>query len=112
MGKVNRALTGVVSKASSLFGAAMLAGLSASAATDIWIGANPGSWSTGTNWLGGSAPAAGGGASEIVQFTGSSSASIVATNDLPGTFLLNQLISAGVGAPFGTFSLAGNAVQL
>ncbi|HEV7403381.1 MAG TPA: hypothetical protein VGO11_10655, partial [Chthoniobacteraceae bacterium] len=91
------------------FAAALLAGSSAFAATEVWVGTASGNWSNGGNWQDGSAPAAGGDPAQIIRFTSAGSSALTFTNDLAGTYVLNQLQLdlSGSTAP----TLAGNALQ-
>ncbi|HEV7403029.1 MAG TPA: autotransporter-associated beta strand repeat-containing protein, partial [Chthoniobacteraceae bacterium] len=59
-------------------------------AAETWVGSGTGPWSTNANWLDGSAPPAGGGATQAIQFTDLQAATVSATLDL-GLFSLNTL---------------------
>lgn len=74
------------------FAAALLAGTLAATGEEIWIGNASGSWSDNSNWADLSAPAAGGDAALVLRFANSTSVPVTATDNLPGTFRLNQLL--------------------
>lgn len=61
------------------------------------------------NWQDGSAPAAGGDPAQIIRFTYPGSSALTFTNDLTGTYVLNQLQLDLTAASAPT--LAGNALQ-
>ncbi len=88
----------------------MLAGLGAMAETDVWIGESNGNWSTGANWLDGTAPLAGGDALQILRFTNPGVSAPTSTNNLPGTFALNALLFEQFSP--GMFTLAGSPLRL
>ena len=84
-------------KTARWMGRVMLAGVS------LWLAAGPargqteygwaggsGTWSDGTRWLGGNPPPEGGAADLTLSFGGA--AAFSAGNDLPGRFILNQLV--------------------
>src|SRR6202521_454732 len=68
--------------------------LSSISATNEWTATASGTWSTGGNWLGGTAPPSGGGATLVLQFDAGGATTYTATNDLgdPTTFSLNGYI--------------------
>jgi fibronectin-binding autotransporter adhesin len=68
--------------------------LSAATATNEWTATTSSNWSVGTNWLSGTAPPSGGGATLVLQFDASGATIYTATNDLgnPTTFSLNGYI--------------------
>src|SRR4051812_13158231 len=68
-----------------------IAGLLPSARADeSWVGSGAGIWSSGANWLDGSAPAMGGDPTLAVRFANLQGAPITADLDL-GLFSLNRL---------------------
>lgn len=87
--------------------------LSAAAVNYVWTATTSGNWSTGTNWQSGAAPTSTRGAS--VQFyTGQTLAGVTptATNDLAGTFQLNNLTLAGTSSSATTVTISGGTFQL
>jgi autotransporter-associated beta strand protein len=90
--------------ATSLLG---LAAASASAQTFTWTNtaASGNAWSAAANWNPNVAPAAGGGGAYLLNFN-APGANNVATNDLPGSFLLNGLIFSA-----GNVTLAGGPLE-
>jgi fibronectin-binding autotransporter adhesin len=91
------------------FAAALLAGSGAMAGTEVWTGQSSGNWSFGPNWLDGSAPAAGGDPAQILRFTNAGSSALTFTNDLTGTYVLNQLLLDFNAVT--SLTLAGNPLQ-
>src|SRR5438067_1804574 len=85
----------------------------APAQTFTWQNAN-GAWSTGTNWVGGTAPPAGGGSGVVLKFVADNT--ISTTNDLGNPFEANGLTFAAASYAFGPSvyltSAAGNSVRL
>ncbi|HVK15587.1 MAG TPA: autotransporter-associated beta strand repeat-containing protein [Fimbriiglobus sp.] len=74
-------------------GLALLAGpVSAQSPTHTWGSATSGNWSLGSNWIGGVAPAAGGGAATVLQFNNPFIGSLSSNNDLGNPFDLNGMI--------------------
>ena len=80
------------------------------AETDVWTGESNGNWSTGANWLDGTAPLAGGDALQILRFTNPGVGALTSTNDLPGTFALNGLLFDQFSP--GLLTLAGSPLRL
>ncbi|MCE9608611.1 MAG: DUF6288 domain-containing protein [Chthoniobacter sp.] len=72
-----------------------------------WTNIAPGNWSTGANWTGAAAPAAGGGSNALLAFNTTPYAA-ASVNDLAGTFQLNRW-NFGTALPALTFS--GNALS-
>lgn len=74
--------------------------------TDQWNSLSSGNWSVGTNWLGGTAPPAGGDPSRVLFFPIRfvPSTSYTATNNLPGEFSLRGIRFAG--SQFGVVEVA------
>lgn len=76
------------------FAAALLSGERAVAQEETWIGPSDSPWSSGSSWLDGTAPAAGGDPALTVRL-GARGTSL---NDLAGSFALNQMVfSAKLG---------------
>ena len=85
-------------------------GASAPGSADYtWNAPNTGPWSAAGNWAGAAAPPAGGGESLALAF-GDTGVRYTATNNLAGTFHLNQLRFSSVSSSTG--ALAGNAIAL
>ncbi len=99
----------------AIFAIAILFGLSADRAFAqgpyTWNGNTTANWSVSSSWTG-SQPIAGGGtsATDIVNFNGTTGAAYTSTNDLTGTYALNQLVINNTGGT-GLFTLAGNALS-
>lgn len=94
---------------SAAFAAALLAGSAAPAATEVWTGVSSGNWSSAINWEDFTPPAAGGNATQAIRFTYTGASAATFTNDLTGTYVLNQLLLEMSGT--GAATLAGNALQ-
>ncbi len=69
-----------------------------------WTNVAPGTWSTGANWLGGVAPAAGGSTNGLLVFNTGPYAG-TSTHNLTGTFSLGRL---SFGSALPSMSLGGN----
>jgi autotransporter-associated beta strand protein len=98
------------------FAAALLAGTSVRAATEVWTGTT-GNWSTDANWLDGTAPVVGGDPTQVLRFTYSGAAATTFVDDLAGTFSLNSLLldaasPAGVTLSGQTLQFSGAAPQI
>lgn len=98
------------------FGGATAAGsisLSAAAVNYVWTSAASGNWSAGTNWQSSVAPTSTRGAS-VQFFTGQTLAGITptATNDIAGTFQMNNLTLAGTSSAATTATISGGTFQL
>ncbi|MEY3897119.1 MAG: hypothetical protein RLZZ214_2640 [Verrucomicrobiota bacterium] len=87
--------------------------LSTAAVNRIWTSTTSGNWSTGTNWQGGAAPTSTRGAS-VQFFTGQTLAAgaIASSNDLAGTFQMNNLTLAGTSSAATTTTISGGTFQL
>jgi len=85
-------------------------GSTSSSADYTWVSPNNGNWSAGGNWALSSAPAIGGNSSWVIKFpAGSADAAYYASNDLAGTFQMNQLQLASSSAV--TNRILGNKLQ-
>ena len=88
----------------------------ASAATVTWSNGSSttANWSTGANWIGGTAPTGGSSTSLTFAATQAASAATIANNDVSGTFQLSGLTFSGTGPASGalpTFTIAGNPLN-
>ncbi|MCX6878404.1 MAG: DUF6288 domain-containing protein [Verrucomicrobia bacterium] len=72
-----------------------------------WTNLASGTWSTGTKWSGGGAPAAGGSSTGLLVFN-TSTYSGTSSNDLAGTFQLNRL---NLGSVLPALTISGNALS-
>lgn len=83
--------------------------LSCAAPANVFAWSGSGLWSETARWADGAAPAAGGSADLLVNFSAADGAT--AQNDLDGLFLSRRLAISGLPAD-GTFTLSGNAIAL
>ena len=77
------------------------------AQSQTWTNIASGTWSTGTNWSGGTAPAAGGSSTGLLAFN-TTPYSGASSNDLAGTFQLNRL---NLGSALPALTISGNALS-
>jgi autotransporter-associated beta strand protein len=87
----------------TLIALALGALVSGRAVAAIYTNAASGTWSADASWAGGAKPPAGGAADAAVVFAGSGP--VASSNDLAGTFLLNQMTFAS-----GSTALSGNTL--
>ncbi len=87
--------------------------LSAAVVNHVWTNTTAGTWSTGTNWQAGVAPASSRGAS-VQFFTGQTLAGVTATstNDLSGLLQMNNLTFAGTSSAASTIQVTGGTFHL
>jgi autotransporter-associated beta strand protein len=87
--------------------------LSAAPVNYVWTSTTSGNWSTGTNWQVGSPPASTRGAS-VQFFTGQTltAGTVASTNDIAGTFQMNNLTLAGTSTAAMTSTITGGSFQL
>jgi len=87
--------------------------LSAAAVNYVWTSTANGNWTTGTNWQAGTTPASTRGAS-VQFFTGQTLAgvTVASSNDIAGTFQMNNLTLAGTSSAATTATISGGTFQL
>src|SRR5690349_757633 len=78
-------------EAAVAFAVILLAGPAAIVAEEVWIGTNSANWSVSSVWSDGTPPPTGGDPELDLRFAVSGTATIRATNDLGGPFVLNNL---------------------
>jgi len=84
------------------------AGLSAAnAATYSWNAARTGGWSTGSNWIGNTAPSNAGG-DDLIFGSGTGSSSRTATNDIAGNYPVSSISFSGTTS----YTLTGSSLLL